>query len=176
MTRALRPRFLCSLALAALAAGGLAGFALASTASPVLRTTMISTPNEVVLADGHGRTVYELSPETAHHLLCRSRACFEVWPPLTVKSRSVKLLAGHGVSGHLGLLRRSSGKLQVTLNGKPVYRYAADVKGEANGDGIMSFGGTWHTIRAAGSPPAPTMTTTTSTPTTPPPAPPQYQY
>jgi predicted lipoprotein with Yx(FWY)xxD motif len=66
-----------------------------------------------------------------------------------VHSRAVKLLAGHGVEGHIGLLRRSDGKLQLTLRGLPLYRFAGDsAAGEANGEGIKSFGGTWHAVRA----------------------------
>jgi Secreted repeat of unknown function len=39
----------------------------------------------------------------------------------------------------------------VTLNGTPVYRYAEDRRnGEATGQGIESFGGTWHALAASG--------------------------
>jgi len=123
--------------------------ALASSVVPVLSASRNSTLNKTVVVDLHGRTLYALSPETTHHLLCRSRACFEVWPPATVHSRSVKLVAGHGVEGRIGLLRRSDGKLQLTLRGLPLYRFSGDsAKGEANGEGIKSFGGTWHAVLA----------------------------
>jgi predicted lipoprotein with Yx(FWY)xxD motif len=120
--------------------------------------------------------VYVLSPETTHHLLCRSRSCLLLWPPVTVRSRSVKLVAGHGVRGRLGLLRRSNGVLQVTLRGLPLYRYAGDgSSGEANGEGIKSFGGTWHALRAsAAQGTAPSMAPTTSG--APAPASPPYGY
>jgi predicted lipoprotein with Yx(FWY)xxD motif len=128
---------------------------------------------ETVVVDVHGRTLYALHPETTHHLLCRSRACLEAWPPLTVRTANVKLQAGHGVQGRLALLRRGNGKLQVTLRGMPLYRFAGDsAKGQANGDGIKSFGGTWHAATAAAHPtiaPQGTTPPTTSTPTAPPP-------
>jgi predicted lipoprotein with Yx(FWY)xxD motif len=130
---------------------------------------------ERVVVNAQGRTLYALSPETTHHLLCTSNECLKVWPPLTVPSRKTKLKAGPGVQGHLGILRRSDGLLQVTLRGLPLYRFSHDhAKGEANGQGIKSFGGTWHAASAAtkASSPSPAAPSpqpempTTSTPTT----------
>ena len=55
------------------------------------------------------------------------------------------------MQGHLGILRRSNGTLQVTLRGLPLYRYSKDhAKGDANGEGIESFGGTWHADDGSG--------------------------
>ena len=89
-------------------------------------------------------------PRPRHHLLCASAECLKAWPPLTVPSRKTKLKAGPGVQGHLGILRRSDGRLQVTLRGRPLYRFSGDsAKGEANGEGLESFGGTWHAVTAA---------------------------
>jgi predicted lipoprotein with Yx(FWY)xxD motif len=105
---------------------------------------------ERIAIDAHGRTLYALSPETTSHLLCRSSECLKFWPPLTVSSRKVKLVAGKGVHGHLGILRRGNGTLQVTLRGLPLYRYSGDrARGQTNGQGIKSFGGTWHAASAA---------------------------
>jgi predicted lipoprotein with Yx(FWY)xxD motif len=169
-----------------LSAALLANLALASV-TPTVSASHDSMLNKTVVADAHGRTLYALNPETVHHLLCRSHACFEAWPPVTVRSHTVKLLAGHGVEGHLALLKRSDGKLQVTLRGTPLYRYSGDsTKGEANGEGIRSFGGKWHTVLAkpaqtVPSTMSPTPTTTTpmsTTPTTTMPSspPPHYGY
>jgi predicted lipoprotein with Yx(FWY)xxD motif/sugar lactone lactonase YvrE len=119
---------------------------------------------EQVLVNSQGRTLYALSPETTSHLLCKSSECLKFWPPLTVPSRKTKLLAGAGVHGKLGILRRSDGVLQVTLRGMPLYRYSGDhAKGEANGQGISSFGGTWHAATASSS-----SSSTTPAPSTPP--------
>jgi predicted lipoprotein with Yx(FWY)xxD motif len=143
-------------ALTAVAAGiavaaVLAGIALAAGGPPTVGSASSSKLGERIVVDGRGRTLYALSPETVHHLLCTGE-CFTFWPPLTVSSRKVRLRAGHGVHGRLGILRRSDGLLQVTLGGLPLYRYAGDrAKGQANGQGIRSFGGTWHVV-AAGDP------------------------
>jgi predicted lipoprotein with Yx(FWY)xxD motif len=99
--------------------------------------------------DGKGRTLYTLSGETTKHLKCTSQACLGIWTPLTVSSRKAKLTAASGVKGRLGLLKRSGGRLQVTLGGKPLYRFSGDsAPGDTNGDGIRSFGGTWHAVTA----------------------------
>src|SRR5581483_12282304 len=100
--------------LVAAAAFSTAGLALAS-ATAIVRSSANETLHQKVVVDQRGRTVYILSPETTRHLLCRTRTCLQLWPPVTVRSRSTKLQAGPGVEGHLGLLRRSNGVLQVTL-------------------------------------------------------------
>lgn len=117
--------------------------------------TVTSAPNSMlgkqIVVDAQGRTLYALSPETTHHLLCKSSECLAVWKPLTVRSGNTRLKAGPGVHGHLSILHRAKGVLQVTLGGLPLYRYAGDSsKGEANGEHIHSFGGTWHVLSATG--------------------------
>ncbi len=163
-----------SVILAALAVAALiSGVAGAAGAFRVVSSSHNAVLNETIVVDSHGRTLYALHPETTHHLLCRSRACFETWRPLTVHSASIKLVAGHGVEGRLGLLHRSDGKLQVTLRGLPLYRFSGDsAKGQAGGEGIKSFGGTWHAVKAevhASGAPSGTTTPTTSTPSMTPP-------
>jgi predicted lipoprotein with Yx(FWY)xxD motif len=162
------------LALSALAAAVIAsGAAAAATVTRVVGAASNSTLAETVVVDTHSRTLYALRPETTRHLLCKSRACFAVWPPLTVRSPHVRLAAGHGVEGRLGLLRRSNGTLQVTLRGTPLYRYSGDTgKDEANGEGIKSFGGTWHAVTAKAKPttqsaPQPAPSAPSMTPSTP---------
>jgi predicted lipoprotein with Yx(FWY)xxD motif len=166
-------------AVAAAALVTVVATALAAGSSLTLGSNSNSMLGKPVVVNPQGRTLYKLSPETSKHLLCKSKECLTNWPPLTVKSAKTKLKAGSGVSGKLGLLHRSNGTLQVTLNGLPLYRYAGDsAKGDVNGEGIESFGGTWHAVRASSSSSTPPMTTTgtttTSTTTTPQPAP--YKY
>jgi predicted lipoprotein with Yx(FWY)xxD motif len=154
--------------LAAVAVAAPPSFKLGSARSPSLE--------KVVVVNGAGRTLYALSPETAHHLLCRSRACTEVWPPLLVHSKHERLADGTGVTGKLALFQRSKTSWQVTLRGKPLYRYSGDSgRAEDNGEGIESFGGIWHAVTAGTASPTTTMTTTTETQPTPQPVPP-YQY
>src|SRR5580693_6251512 len=90
---------LCTTAAIALAVGG--GSTVGSVSSSKLA--------ERIAVDSRGRTLYALSPETAHRLLCKSSACLGVWPPLTVSSTKAKPTAGPGVHGTLAILRRSDG-------------------------------------------------------------------
>lgn len=127
-----------------------AATALAASTPVTLGSASNSTLGEQVVVSAQGRTLYTLSPETRNHLLCKSSECLKFWPPLTVGSRMTKLKAGPGVHGRLGILPRSHGLLQVTLRGLPLYRYSRDhAKGQANGQGIESFGGIWHAVTAA---------------------------
>jgi predicted lipoprotein with Yx(FWY)xxD motif len=168
------PRIALLGAVAALAV--VSSVAGAAGVTPVVGAASNSTLMQTVAVDAHGRTLYALHPETIHHLLCRSRTCLALWLPITVRSAAVKLVESPGVEGHLGLLHRRDGKLQVTLRGMPLYRFTGDsAKGQANGEGIRSFGGTWHTVKsAARAPSTPPATTppTTSTPSMTPP----YSY
>jgi predicted lipoprotein with Yx(FWY)xxD motif len=110
-----------------------------------------SSLGEQVVVNGHGDTLYALTPETTRHLLCKSSECLHFWPPLTVSSHKAKLKAGPGVKGKLGLLRRKRGVFQVTLRGMPLYRFSGDnAPGQANGQGIKSFGGQWFAATATG--------------------------
>jgi len=89
---------------AAALAAVIAAIALAA-GSPTVRASSNSSLGVKVLADAHGATLYVLTPESEHHLLCTSSACLKLWPPLTVGSRSSKLTLGAGVHGHLACCR-----------------------------------------------------------------------
>ena len=149
----------------------LASPALAAHLAVALNSSANATLGERVVVSPQGRTLYTLSPETARHLLCRTGECLRRWPPLTVSSGATKLKAGPGVQGRLGILRRSDGALQVTLRGLPLYRYSQDrAKGQAKGEGVQSFGGTWHATSASRGE-RPLKPAATSPPPAPPPAP-----
>lgn len=159
-------------------AASLATIALAASAPLAVGSASNSALGKQIVVNAQGRTLYALSPETTHHLLCKTSECMRFWPPLTVHSSKTKLEAGPGVHGHLAILRRSNGVLQVTLGGLPLYRYSGDhTKGDANGQSIHSFGGTWHVLSAT-SPTTqapPTTPTTPTAPTAPNPTP-EYGY
>jgi predicted lipoprotein with Yx(FWY)xxD motif len=184
----------------------LAAIAFAGGATVTVGSASNAQLGEQLLVSSQGRTLYVLSPETTRHLLCKSSECLKFWPPLTVRSSTTRLEEGAGVHGHLGILRRSNGILQVTLNGRPLYRFAEDhANGEVNGQDFKSFGGTWHVLSVSGSPsstmppgasaptssapsyppasptpptstPPASPTPTTSTPTSTNPSPPGWEY
>ncbi len=158
-----------ALILAVAAAGvlAMAAFAVAKSATVGVATAHLSGPSgsrtEPIAVNSKGVAVYELLPETTHHLLCTSSTCLGFWPPVKV-APGAKLSKGAGVKGTLGKLKRK-GFTQVTLSGHPLYTFAEDggKKGTANGDGIKGFGGTWHVFKegsaggASTAQPAPSM-------------------
>jgi len=130
----------------------------------VTNQTGVTTRENIVVNSG-GRAVYDLTGDSKKHPKCtKANGCFRFWPPVTVSSPK-KLSKAPGISGKLGIWRRN-GFLQVTLGGHPLYRFAPDSQRDvARGEGIHSFGGTWHVIKAA-APRQGTTTTMTSTPST----------
>jgi hypothetical protein len=53
----------------------------------------------------------------------------------------------------LGTVTSADGHLYPTYAGWPLYEYTGDPgAGQANGQGIVSFGGTWQTLTSAGTP------------------------
>ncbi|HEV2975788.1 MAG TPA: hypothetical protein VGX69_12475 [Solirubrobacteraceae bacterium] len=139
------------------------------TSAPTVGSAANAKLGTTVVVNPQGRTLYSLSSESSGRLLCKSAECLATWPPLTVGSSKVKLKAGGGVRGRLGLVRRGTGRFQVTLRGKPLYRFAGDRgKDESNGEGIAAFGGTWHAVTASGAaakPMQPTTSTSEAAPT-----------
>jgi predicted lipoprotein with Yx(FWY)xxD motif len=133
----------------ALSAYGLVGppaFASAKSSSAPkvsVRTRKLSGVGTVYV-DARGRTLYTLT--NAGQSVACTGACVAVWPPLLIPAGSTPKGA-KGVTG-LGLV---PGGQQVTAAGLPLYRFSGDSKaGQANGEGISSFGGTWHVVREAG--------------------------
>ena len=129
------------LALAACGSSSSGGEATASN-SPTNATVSLDNG---LLVDSNGAALYANDQDKAGKVMCAA-GCVSIWPPLTA---SGKLTAGDGVSGKLGTVKRPDGARQVTLDGKPLYRFAEDSqKGKATGDNANdSFGGqsfTWH--------------------------------
>lgn len=148
----------------------LTGLAAASTSATlsIAKGVTVKSKVENVVVNTRGVTVYTLSGEAVHHLKCtKANTCFSFWFPVTAKSR---VTAAPGIRGKLGSLRRN-GFAQITLAGHPLYTFLGDAgkKRRASGEGIASFGGTWHVIATSSSHPATRMSspTTGSTPTTP---------
>ena len=139
----------------ALAAAALLAAAVAEASSTLtVRGAEQSALAETVVVNPAGRTLYSLSGETSTHLLCRTSACAHLWPPLTV-SHGTRLKAGHGVQGRLATIRRPNGAMQVTLRGKPLYRFSGDGgPDQDNGEGLRDFGGVWHAVAASAAPAA----------------------
>ena len=96
-----------------------------------------------VLAASDGRTLYTFNNDTTGKSNCNG-SCASTWPPLTATSAPVKL---EGAAGDFSLVNRDDGQKQLALNGKPLYRYAADgSSADTKGEGV---GGVWFAAKAA---------------------------
>ena len=93
-----------------------------------------------VIVDAQGRTLYRFTAEAQGRPVCTG-ACVSTWLPATVASAS-------GLPAHVATVRRNDGKLQLTYDGHPLYRYAGDRStADANGQGV---GGQWFVVKPSG--------------------------
>jgi predicted lipoprotein with Yx(FWY)xxD motif len=60
-------------------------------------------------------------------------------------------VAGPGVTGRLGTIKRADGSTQATYNGHPLYTYVGDTSaGQGNGNNLNLNGGLWRVVPASG--------------------------
>jgi predicted lipoprotein with Yx(FWY)xxD motif len=133
-----------------------------------------STSLGTILVDGHDKAVYTFGADSPGHSTCTA-TCLQYWPIVAAPAALPASLSG--VTAQLGELTRADGSKQLTVNGWPVYTYAADTSGgTASGQGQNLSGGQWWVVSASGtaiktsaapsSSPSPTSTpTSTPTPT-----------
>ncbi len=106
------------------------------------------------LAGPNGFTLYTLSSDPANGSTCAGQ-CAGAWPPLLVAEGGTAT-AGSGVGGTVGTFARSDGSTQVSHDGRALYAFSGDTaSGNTNGEGIVSFGGTWHVARPTAAAAAP---------------------
>jgi len=98
-----------------------------------------------ILVDSEGLTVYTLMADGAD-VPCDA-ACLEAWPPVLVQGEPS---GGAGVTGTVTAQDGDAGR-QVEYEDHPLYTFAGDNgPGDANGEGLVSFGGTWNVVKPAG--------------------------
>ena len=134
----------------------------AAGAAPVVETATNAKLGQL-LVDAGGKTLYTLT-NSGTAVAC-SGQCVQFWPPLLLPAGTTSATGAAGVTG-LSTVSASSGT-QVTANGLPLYRFSGDsAAGDANGEGISSFGGIWHVVKASGTSGASTPGTTLAPTTT----------
>jgi predicted lipoprotein with Yx(FWY)xxD motif len=114
-----------------------------------------------VLVNGAGDTLYILTSEKGGKVTCTDdTGCTKVWPDSELPKGTTAATAGMGIQqALLGTTKNSDGDLYVTYAGYPLYTFAHDTApGQANGEGIKSFGGTWEVMAPDGTPVAPGAT------------------
>lgn len=134
-------------ALLALVLAEVPGTSPSSGEPHMARFTVMRADNRTygkILVDADGLTLYTFTNH-GHPVSCTG-ACASVWPLLTLEPGSIDPAPGPGVSG-LGTTT-INGQRQVTDHGLPLFTYAGDnAPGQATGQGIVSFGGTWRVAR-----------------------------
>jgi predicted lipoprotein with Yx(FWY)xxD motif len=133
-----------AIACAVVLALGIYGFGSAAGAAtkPKAAVVAASVPGVgTILVDAQGKALYTLTDANGAAVACTG-TCASAWPPLTVAA-GAKAKAGKGVKK---VSATSDG--QVTWKALPLYRFAGDAQAkEAKGDGVASFGGTWHVVK-----------------------------
>ena len=128
------------------------------TAAVVVKTAKDPTLG-TILVDADGKTLYTLT--NAGAAVPCTGPCLTAWPPLLVAMGTTSAAGGDGVTG-LATVPATGGN-QVTQAGLPLYHFAADTAaGDAKGEGLSSFGGTWHVVKIGGSAGGSASTTTTT--------------
>ena len=102
------------------------------------------------IVDVQGRTLYMLTADKGDKVTCTSAACTAAWPPLLLSSGSPS--AGRGAKASLlSTVTTPRGGDQVSYGRWPLYTYSGDTQpGQANGEGIKSYGGIWYAINPSG--------------------------
>ncbi|MDA2809244.1 hypothetical protein O4J56_01220 [Nocardiopsis sp. RSe5-2] len=99
-----------------------------------------------VVTDADGYTLYMYTPDGTEPAASSCTGdCAKQWPPALDEGGGEP----EGIDADLvGSLDREEGESQVTLGGRPLYRYAGDVEpGDVNGEGV---GGLWYAVAPDG--------------------------
>jgi predicted lipoprotein with Yx(FWY)xxD motif len=101
----------------------------------------VAGQQEPVLVNVSAQTLYYLTADTSTTVAC-SGQCATFWPPLLLPAGDPT--SGLTLPGKLSVLADANGR-QVLYNGHPLYAFVKDkASGDANGEGVNAFGGTWH--------------------------------
>ena len=96
-----------------------------------------------LLTDPDGWTLYAWEGDELGVSHCES-ACAVAWPPYVVGDA---LVAPDDLPGSLGVIERSDGQWQLTIDDWPLYYFSGDSQpGEVNGDSRVAFGARWHVL------------------------------
>jgi predicted lipoprotein with Yx(FWY)xxD motif len=120
-----------------------------AAASPAADAVLATADSDLgtVVVDADGRTVYVFDKDTAGSgtSACSSADCLANWHAVTADSARP---AVDGVSGKVATITRSDGAEQVTLDGLPLYTFAADSHaGDVRGEGVK---GLWWAVAPDG--------------------------
>jgi predicted lipoprotein with Yx(FWY)xxD motif len=99
------------------------------------------------LVDSNGKTLYAFAADSPGRSNCTG-SCLQYWP---AAQASGSISHSTDVTAKLATIKRSDGTTQLTVNGWPVYTYAADSgPGQATGQGENLSGGLWWVVAPSG--------------------------
>jgi predicted lipoprotein with Yx(FWY)xxD motif len=116
-----------------------------------------------VLTDAQGHTLYASEQEANGKPLCTTSDCVTFWQPLVVGDG--KPTGPSSLTAKLTTVARPDGKMQVALNGSPLYTFtedhsAGDIRGNGFKDSFGSLHFTWHVATPSGIAAAPSSPST----------------
>ena len=128
--------------------GTAAGTASTPSVAPGALLGTASSSVGAVLVDAQGKTVYVFAADSPGHSNCTG-SCLTYWPP--VPAPTTLPTASGDVTASVGVLKRSDGTRQLTVNGWPVYTYTGDTApGTTTGQGVNASGGLWWVVSPSG--------------------------
>jgi predicted lipoprotein with Yx(FWY)xxD motif len=128
---------------AAVLAFAMFGIADAGAATTKTKVKVATVPGVgAVLVDASGKTLYTLTDANGAAVDCTG-ACLQAWPAAMAAANG-KVKAPKAVKS----VSTTSDTHQLTWKNLPLYTFAGDGGPKmANGEGIVSFGGTWHVVK-----------------------------
>lgn len=128
-------------------AGGATSSAAAGAASSGSALSTAKTSLGTIVVDGQGMTAYYFDVDKANSgTSACTGGCASVWPAITTTSATPTV---KGVTGTIGEITDPAGAKQITIDGRPIYTYAADSKpGDVTGQGVQ---GVWYVVSPSGS-------------------------
>jgi predicted lipoprotein with Yx(FWY)xxD motif len=105
-------------------------------------TVTVNGQSVTVLTNAAGRTLYDLTADTPMSTACTG-PCTSIWFPLLATGAPTSATP---LPHQLSVLADGNGQ-QVEYDGHLLYTFSGDTAaGQAQGEGIQSFGGTWHVV------------------------------
>jgi len=100
------------------------------------------TDTDLVLVDASGMSLYIFTPDKPDLSTCKG-SCIKAWPAVTLTPEEVEKVKA---SKTFGVITRTDGQNQLTLDHRPLYYYVGDEKaGDRTG---QSIGGVWFLLKA----------------------------
>ncbi len=100
-----------------------------------------------VLFDGDDRAIYFFDKERSGRSECYG-GCATAWPPVVTDGKPQA--AAGAQTKLLGTVERDDGSTQVTYDGRPLYYYVDDPRGQLLCHGVEEFGGVWLAVQPDG--------------------------